>query len=331
MINKLLADLDIRFNQVIDIEKDTVFVSGSVIEGFGNDKSDLDIYIISDNQSVQQVFIPIDLGKKIDIVILTHEEIQEIGSKINQTSPNSYDEVYLVSSDYLIHYYFTAIAEPIVNPKILYSLQSDFRKEIVARLLESYYGLWCQKTLAQANFALQENDLEAAYFSVQIAIGFAIDSFLAAHGESYPRRKFRFDKIARAFGKSSDIFCKAWKLRSLGKTDFMSYIQDGKQFCSELGMDRFPKTNIDTLRFRREPNVRMIDVIDHFYLVYKQEYIYNLSAQAGYLWSIIDGKRTKDELASHLAKKFDLESEHATSLASECLWTLQMHGLVELA
>lgn len=332
MLDKIVPNMEIRFEEVIDLAKDTVFITGSRAEGLGNKFSDVDLHIVSDACDNPlgdwfPILIPTDLGFYVELRIYHHEQMRQLSSKINQMSPDDFDEVHSVTFGDLDLYYRTAIGEPIVNPQVFRALQSEFNKEVHAKVHEVRNGLACQAVLAQVEMALQDNDVEAAYFLVQEALGYAVDSILAAHGENYVSWRWRFEKLARAFGTSSDIYQKALRFRSLGEADFIEFIQQGTQFCQDLGMGRFSKTQIDTPRIRQMPHVRIIEALDRFYMVQDEVYIYELSPEARYLWGLLDGLHTETDLISHLSIVFGLEPEHAASLTAETLRTFLMYGL----
>lgn len=329
-VNKVITDIGMKFDQIINPEIDTVFTSGSQFEGFGNETSDIDLFIISNASpdAPSEVNFTTNFGFYVDVTFYKHEYVKNLISSINNTSPNDFDKIRSFSNTHLDQYYRIVIAEPIINPDIFNSIRAGCTKETLGKIYEVHSGLACQSALARTELWLQEHNEEAAYFSVIEAIGFALDSMLTIHGEAYVSPSWRFEKLARAFGRTSDLYCKAWKFKSLGDNNIHSFISECKEFCRELGMDRFPQTLAKVPKYKQVANTDLMEAGHHCYLIRDKTYIYDLNNQTRFLWSVLKNPCTEKELSSHISKELNLNSESAASLTSDCLKTLQMYNLV---
>lgn len=322
-----------KFEGIIDPEQDIVFISGSRMEGFGNASSDIDLFVVSNFNSptIYPIITPSDEGYYIDVEVHSFDEISNLYSKVNRASlSNDMDDVLSLNFEDLDLYYRTIIGRPFINPNGYNDLKSKFRKETLSKVYEIRSALESQRELMASEMELLTNGAEAAYFPAQHAVKHAINSYLSAHGECYVSTKWQFEKIARAFGRTSTFYKEAWELQSLGSLDFISYVNAAKNFCSKLGMDRFPKLTTKRVKYiSKNPEVYEIETIDHFYLIH-DPYVYQLNQQAHYLWSLINDNLDNEGICSIFCKTYNVSRDLAIKFTEKTLNMFLAFGLVKL-
>jgi hypothetical protein len=115
----------------------------------------------------------------------------------------------------LVRYYRVAVATPVVNPEGYMSLQAHFSKDHVAQLLVVWAHNRSVTSLRDAETLLAEGFGFHAFMATRCALEWAIDSHLASNGEANPSLKWRFEKLARRFGQTSELYQQAWGLKSI--------------------------------------------------------------------------------------------------------------------
>lgn len=332
MIKDIIPNLSLRFDKLINNETDTVYLSGSRFEGFGNQNSDIDVFIVSDMMPNlpdfgNNIILPANDQINIDIEIYSHKKIREIISSVNNSIGDN-EKIKALRKKDLDLYYRTLIGQPEINPNVFYSIRALLRKELVSKVLANYNGIMCQQLITKAIGSLNVKDLISAYFFIREALECALDSYLALNGECYVGPKWRFEKIRRRFGEKCNLYNKALKLRSLGTLDIRSYTQECVAFCSELGMDRFPKLDHYEPRYTRSANVKVISVVGHAFAIHNEAFVYQLSDFASNLLMTIDEKLSESELADKIVKHSHLSKMDLCALTNSCLDTLLLYGLV---
>jgi predicted nucleotidyltransferase len=77
----LQADVDLL--PIMDIKRDTAFISGSVVEGFGNSSSDVDLYILSDKNpmlpnGIKFGYTNTDGGYYNEVIVYHYDYVDEV-------------------------------------------------------------------------------------------------------------------------------------------------------------------------------------------------------------------------------------------------------------
>ncbi len=309
---------------------DTVFINGSRVEGFENQYSDVDIWLVSkgspDNITSIPVFSWID-GLHINSSAYSEEHMLALADLMNGITVDHHAQVRELPLNTLVRYYRVAVATPAVNPEGLASLQTHFSKEHLAALLARWAHIRSVTSLRDASVLLSNGQGFAAFLATRYAVDWAIDSHLASNGEANPSLKWRFEKLARRFGQSSELYTNAWDLKSMGDRSPQEYFLAGEQFITQLlpsGIDPAPAQP------RLSDTVRAFEVGNEHFLVQHKAHMYQLDHTAMRVVEMIDGNRAEDAIASHLVSSGTSQGDLQTKQqqVTHVLERLRDYGLV---
>ncbi|QHW35911.1 hypothetical protein GZH82_00185 [Staphylococcus ursi] len=189
----------------------TVFISGSLLEGFGNENSDIDIFVILKNSHFLKEFINrvkkneliniIERRNKtiitatyeernFDIEILESGYITEYIQQVNVLNAYAADERY----DLLHRMKYGKV---IYNEENFYKIfesinQNKFRR-IHTQTLNTYYAV----KMHDIHGAFKEKEFVTGYFMGIDLLNLCIDAYLSIRGETNPSSKWRLKKINR--------------------------------------------------------------------------------------------------------------------------------------
>jgi hypothetical protein len=325
--------LDRVAEQIITTPDDVVFVSGSIVEGFGNENSDLDLFLVRAGGELtpdpRLVLATVGLGETyIDYEVYNEPNIAAVAALINDTDVTDFRAVWSLPMSRIDLYYRTAIADCAYNPDGLARLKRSFKKDVLAERLAAWTGLRSAYALRQANDLLGAGDGRHAYVAAQNACGYAVDSHMASQGEAYPNLKWRFEKVKRRFGLASDLYERAWSLKALGDRGIPAYLDAVACFCRDLGMGRYDAWGPDDLRLGQARDARAFTVAGRHYVVQNRSFIYELNAAGLFVWEALDGAITRPQLVEKLAGRFGWIEAVARRELTTLLRDLEKHNLV---
>jgi hypothetical protein len=306
-IDPRLKNADFDFDIIMDSSDDYAFLSGSVVEGFGNASSDVDIFVVSDKIKEYQTgkkicFINSEGGYYNEIQLYTHRWHNDVGSKLNALEGRTYSDYRAVAYDELSYYYRVAIGVPAINPENFISSSGEYKKAVINKHISNYFGYEAYGQIYRANRLHDDGETGHAYHYACKAAADAVDSVLAAHGEGYMSNKFRFSKIERAFGKKSDIYRAALDLRYLGGYGVDEYILRVNDFLRDLGIFKY-EHDVE-LRYRLTGEYAVVDFLQP-YIISSDYKTYQISEDCLHVIDMIkNGVDNKDALLEKLSEKY---------------------------
>jgi hypothetical protein len=319
--------------EIITTPDDVVFVSGSIVEGFGNENSDLDLFLVRAGGELtadpRLVLATVGLGETyIDYEVYNEANMAAVAAMVNDANVDDFRAVWSLPMSRLDLYYRTVIAECAYNPKGLERLQRSFTKQAVAERLSAWAGLRSAYALRQARDLLGLGDGRHAYVAAQNACGYALDSCMAAEGEAYPNLKWRFEKVRRRFGVESDLYERAWALKGLGDRRIPDYIEAVAAFCRDVGMERYEAWGPDDLRLGQARDARAFKVAGRHYIVQNRAYIYELNTAGRVVWDALDGTVTRRDVVAKMQARFGWSDAVARRELALLLRDLEKHNLL---
>ncbi|MEK8199508.1 nucleotidyltransferase domain-containing protein [Lysinibacillus sp. FSL M8-0134] len=189
----------------------TVYLSGSLIEGFGNKSSDIDVFVICEelpdpedseiegevflqgNKNLIQNFV-ID-GIRFDVEYWTKEHLEEVTKKLNSLDFQTDKHLERISQDELVFLHRLKIGKPIIN--------KDYFTKIISSLNINNFHYY-QITINSENFsnilediqgAISSSDYGSAYFWARDLLNLSISSYLSIYGETNPKNKWIYRKL----------------------------------------------------------------------------------------------------------------------------------------
>lgn len=319
--------------EIITGPEDVVFVSGSLVEGFGNENSDLDLFLVRKEGEAtpdpRLVLATVGVeGAYVDYEVYNQANMAAISAAINGTDVAGFRAVWETSLDRIDLYYRTAIAEPAYNAPGLRLLQRDFDREVAARLLAVWAGLRSAVKLQEARGSLDAGHARPALVAAQAAAAYACDSYLASEGEAYPNLKWRFEKIQRRFGRDSALYRRMWALKAPGTRGVTSYLDDVSAFCREMGVDRYAGWGPDSLLLSQGREACLFRIGARRLLVQNKALLFELDAFGAWLWGALGRPVTRPALVGRAARRWKLSPESAAHDVDRVLRIWRRYRLV---
>ena len=318
--------------EIITAPEDVVFVSGSLVEGFGNENSDLDLFLVraegERTEDPRLVLATVGFeGSYVDYEVYNQANMAAISARINGTDLGDLRSVWELPLDRIDLYYRTAVAEPAYNEAGLRQLQASFDREVAARLLGVWTALRAVVKLQEAAESLDAGLAQQALVAAQAAAGYAVDSHLATQGEAYPNLKWRYEKLERRFGKDSPLFRRLWALKSPGRRGVPAYLDDVRSFCEEMGVTKFD-WGVDSLLLSQAREVRLFPVGRRQLLIQNKTLLFELNPLAVSAWRALRRPLTRPQLVDRVARRWKLTRDEARSEVDGLLRAWKRYRLV---
>ncbi len=322
--------------EIVTGPQDIVFFSGSLVEGFGNENSDLYLFLVrSDGERTPDprlVLATVGVeGAYVDYEVYNQANMAAVSDAIEATDVSEFRAVWETSLDRIDLYYRTAVAEPAYNPEGLRQLQGAFDREVAARLLTAWAGLRSVIKLKEAKENLDAGYAPQALVAAQAAAGYACDSYLAAEGEAYPNLKWRYEKIERRFGRDSTLHARMWALKSPGTRGVNAYMEDVSSFCDEMGMSAYGAWSLEQLLLSQARATRLFPIGQRRFLVQNKSMTFELSERAAAVWRTLRTPLTRPALVQRMAKRWRLDEAEASREIGELLRSWKRYGLVRVS
>jgi hypothetical protein len=319
--------------EIITGPDDVVFYSGSLVEGFGNENSDLDLFLVRHEGEAtpdpRLVLATVGVGSAyVDYEVYNQANMARVSAAINGVDVADFRAVWETSLDRLDLYYRTAIAEVAYNAEGLARLQRDFDREVAARLLQAWAGLRSVIKLQEARESLDAGFAPQALVAAQHAAAYACDSYLASQGEAYANLKWRYEKIERRFGRDSALYQRLWSLKSPGSRSVTAYLDDVAAFCSDMGMDAYAAWNVDCLLLSQARDVRLFPIGRRNLLVQNKTQSFELSAAAAAAWRALRRPLMRPQLVERMAKRWRVGEPEAAREVDGLLRVWKRYRLV---
>lgn len=313
-------------------DDDILFISGSRAAGFGNRLSDLDVFLIF-SHDLSRLF-PGSHGVVLDDAIVDYqayslEAMVELARTINGLSQSDGDALRSVSRDDLDVYYRTAIGEVIWNRPAFDALRERFTTATMARVFHAWAALRSATALRRAVTPLHRRDEQAAFLAARSAVEWAVDAFLASRGEAFPSRKWRFEKLERACGRTSDVYRRAWSLKSLGQHDVAAYVRAAQEFCRELGVIEVPGLAAGARTPRRHRSARLFAIDGQPCLIHRRMFVYEIDMVGARIWQLMDGRTCIADIASRLATELGRRVAVTEDHVERFVVALETRGIID--
>ncbi|MBD3861252.1 hypothetical protein IEE86_16115 [Bacillus sp. 28A-2] len=237
-----------------------VYTAGSIMEGFGNENSDVDVYIICDLGAISNEFAggykegEISIIEENTIVYNTiigdtrydfeywdWKEVNKIVEKLNNFNFGTDQYKDRLSKSEIDFIHRLKYGNPVINKNSF----ASFIKNIVFDNLgyiqvivhsEQYDGY-----LEDIEGALLSNDFGTSYVISKLLLETSVTSFLSVHGETNPSRKWLYRKLERFQNNNNNEINLLKKYLTLDSYCFderniESHIETVIEFCQELNL-----------------------------------------------------------------------------------------------
>jgi hypothetical protein len=187
-----------------NLPKETSCVAtGSIVEGFGNPHSDIDMYIITAAQVPGQVTaMGIRKSRYVDCEYMRILAIEKLCQRINGSTWNDLEHISLREID---RYYRIAIGIPIRVSDDAAAMLGRFSKAVGCAVFSRFALLQAYQHLGEAAYAVAARVPAAGLLLRESALWHATYR-LAVEGEGYPSVKWTGEKAARRYRRGSPAF-----------------------------------------------------------------------------------------------------------------------------
>lgn len=242
-----LQSTDFNFSEIFNINSDSAFISGSVVEGLGNKSSDVDIYIITSSDLMDGMkinYTNTEVGYYNEINVRSREIHRNIRDKINGLNYKQYSE-YLTDAlvDDLDYYYRVCISVPLFENSTYLSDISGFSKDIAAKNKAHYYGYNAYSNFVKSKDMLELSQLGEAYHYANRALYYFYESVCAVNNECYTSQKSIYPRLARIRTLAPEWLAMFSENRYLGKQSIDAYCNKAFDLIENYAQDSFSFKN----------------------------------------------------------------------------------------
>ncbi len=319
---------DVELSAVMDLEDDTAYISGSIVEGFGNAASDVDIYIITDKnpllpEGIKFGYTNSESGYYNEVIVYHKNYVREICEMINS---GIYD---IDAYDFLEHmefYYRCAIGIPLLNEDRFKELTMDFSKEKANQAYGKYYSKQSRRMLGTIKGLQRLGLYNIAYFFAQKAMKYAVDYWLATRGEGYESDKFRFMKLERVCKDECGLYEELWRLQSKGEEACETYIENVIKACEKLGVNLDEADNSD-VTYNLNGAITHVKLVDE-YIIFKGNYVYKANwLHKWVIENIVNGITTHEKIVEMYTQKCEFGN---VNLLLDTIYELCSIGIITI-
>jgi hypothetical protein len=228
-----------------------VFVSGSILAGWGHANSDLDLYVVHDEDieletptelrlALARPRVPIVIAfagrLRIDAEYWHAEQIDEILAKVApETMTGSTAAGADLSSPELDFLYRLGIAKALAGEEWLERARAELAGSAVKAVAATSYFNLADSYIEDSAGLLSTGDLHSAFLAARLALGSTVDGLVAYYGELSPSVKWRARKM-RAAEPRELSFERYWELETARGADKAvdEWIRDLVATCQQI-------------------------------------------------------------------------------------------------
>jgi hypothetical protein len=177
-----------------------VFLEGSIAEGFGNERSDIDFVAIIDDgtEMATMPYILFIENRRVEVRLLSRERLQRELLQLKEAVDTGIEAVAQISWNQLERCQRFIGCLPIENEAYIKSLQDLLGKEALGQAVALWFEDFSRQTgrYAVAMLALEQDDYARAW--IKTSVFHAAKSFVAKRGERYLGSKWLSLQLDRA-------------------------------------------------------------------------------------------------------------------------------------
>lgn len=312
---------------------DIAYVSGSRLAGFGNARSDLDLFVVYEDparaKGAPRMFILDEF--RVDMERYSRTALDEVARAVNEVDLADPVAVLGLAHATIDLYYRTAIGEPVANGEGFHALLEAFDRERCRAVYARWAACRAASLLAEARALLASPHPDRAYLRARRALSLAVDSFAASEdggGDGYPSAKWCFVKLARRFGHDAPEFRRPWALKARGDRTVEAYVAEVAAYASSVGVPSAVAGTIEEARLARDPQTVLFEVGARPLLVQRKTRVFELNPVGLRAWRLFDGARTLGEVVETLLAEGFPNREAVTSHLARFATQLRDDGLL---
>jgi hypothetical protein len=241
----------------IEIPEDTVcvFVSGSLVAGWGHTTSDVDLYVVTTTPAVitpttttglslsaQPLPVVIQYapgGMRYDIEYWTMAQVDELFGAVRGPGDGDDQAVGRPGYDDIDCFYRISIGVALTGGAWLRAAKERLSKSVLPAILARLEFDEADNFVDDAVGLLQAGDQHSALLAARMALGHAVDGYLYGRGSLSPAAKWRYRKLAALPDPAlaPDIFWRLETMRDLDPDDVRPWVEEVLRTCQFLMME----------------------------------------------------------------------------------------------
>ena len=321
----------LNIDRFISSPGDFAYLSGSIIEGFGNPRSDIDVFVVlAEGEGIPVPVAEIHDDYYVDFEIYDSKSFGTTLESVSAARGADHHTVWTLPKKDLDLCYRTAIGEPIWNSAAFHEARQVISREIVAEVYENWARLRSAVSEQLARLYLEAGLPEMSLLHARQSAIHAIEAFLAAQGEAYVSPKWRFQKLARQFGEDSIEYKLAWNItfsNCLDATQYLAMVEGYGRRFNPLGVS--PHVVTDILRPNLREAVATYTIGSQAYILTESRSIRPLTLMDAWVVNQLPLNHTIDQLAKDFCKEADLAEEVGRTLVLRLIAKLEQDGSLQ--
>lgn len=224
--------------QYVDEKAEAAFLTGSLVEGFGNVLSDVDILAIVGNKTEYSMPSPSFKNKvkrRVDLEVWEHTDVDGAIANLGKMDVSGEGFPGIMKEKELDLLHRLRIGIPLYNPEAACAVQARIDTEKLSKYLTIYFQAHFRRMLEDAMGALQSEDFDTAFFNARSTFEYALDAYLAFCGETNIRAKWRTKKLLK---HAPSLFEAYWRFETSGiphsPEDITTYVKEIVRFSNDL-------------------------------------------------------------------------------------------------
>lgn len=183
---------------------EALLLSGSLVDGLGNARSDLDLYLMAGETTGPSVQMALTEHSYIDVERIGSARLRDLGTRVEQEPDDSW--VAATALGDLDLYYRLAIAVPVLADRPLPAEVAGLDPALLCRVLGHWADLHGTANAARARLARYAGRPRHAACYAHEAVVLMATSVLARLGDGYPSAKWVDEKARRTLGRASSAY-----------------------------------------------------------------------------------------------------------------------------
>lgn len=193
---------------------DMVFVSGSLIEGFGNEGSDIDVYLISKEEPLLDPQLKVKdnvMGHlysipgytfPIDVIYISEQKFMHFLHEFNYKLLNNTLDLNETRNIELIHRLHVGV--PLQNQERFQFAQESIDIQLFCQRISTVYLKYSENRHEDAVGALESEDMLTAFLAARISLEKSVDALLCICGETNTKDKWLFRRLTKHFSAKEE-------------------------------------------------------------------------------------------------------------------------------
>lgn len=249
-----LSKLGVKTNEVLSSlnlkeEPYTIFLSGSVIEGYGNAESDIDVFVIYPTDIPSQridlawdtnvISLEYIANRRVDIEHWAKQQAFSVAQRLQDCPPglDHWSECVKVTQNDIEFAHSVRIGVPLRHKEHFEQLRAAFDYTHLSRILLTRYVYYYGCALEDASGAIASKQHGAALITSRSTLQYAVDAFLAGKGETNTKDKWRFFKLEKV--EDPILMEQYWALETpqiSNRDDVLRHAEQCLRFANSLAL-----------------------------------------------------------------------------------------------